>query len=304
MFRNRLPPLDPLIAFEAAARLLSFTRAGEELHLTQAAISQQIRNLEDSLQVKLFTRSHRAVQLTDAGREFQHTVSAILRQLAGATMDIQNVEFREELVIGCDQSFAAHWLNPRLSELRQLLPEITLRVVVADDESESLGGDVHASILHGDGHWTGYRSRELFSEEVFPVCSPDFPRPARGEDWIDWLLRMPLIELSDRHWNWMNWRLWLGRHNIDQPLANRRLQINSYPSVLAVACAGEGLALGWRWLVDDLLAQGRLIRPIEASLQTDFGYHLIWREPQPEDSAVARFRGWLEAQFGPIPPAR
>ena len=89
MLKTRLPPLDPLIAFESAARLLSFTRAGEELHLSQAAISQQIRSLEQSLQVKLFTRSHRAVQLTNEGREYQHTVVAILKQLAGATMDIQ-----------------------------------------------------------------------------------------------------------------------------------------------------------------------------------------------------------------------
>jgi len=298
MFRHRLPPLEPLVAFEAAARLLSFTRAGEELHLTQAAISQQIRNLEESLQVKLFTRSHRAVQLTDAGREFQHTVSAILRQLAGATMDIRHVEFTEELVIGCDQSFAAYWLNPRLPELRRLLPGVSLRIVVADDESESLGSEVQASILHGDGHWSGYRSRELFAEEVFPVCSPDFPQPEAGDDWIEWLLQAPLIELADRHWNWMNWRLWLGGHNIDQPLANRRLQINSYPSVLAAAAAGEGLALGWRCLVDDLLERGRLVRPLGQSLQTDYGYHLIWREPQSDTGPAARFRAWLTEHFG------
>ena len=99
MLKNRLPPLDPLVAFEAAARLLSFTRAGEELHLSQAAISQQIRSLEQSLQVKLFTRSHRAVQLTNEGREYQHTVAAVLKQLAGATMDIQNVEFSRQLVL-------------------------------------------------------------------------------------------------------------------------------------------------------------------------------------------------------------
>ena len=297
MFKNRLPPLEPLIAFEAAARLLSFTRAGEELHLTQAAISQQIRNLEESLEVRLFTRSHRAVQLTDAGREFQHTVSAVLRQLAGATMDIQNVEFREELVIGCDQSFAAFWLNPRLTELRRLFTDVSLRVVVADDETESLGGEVQVSILHGDGNWAGYRSRELFVEEVFPVCSPDFPLPGPGQDWTEWLLQVPLIELADRHWNWMNWRLWLGGHNIDQPLANRTLQINSYPSVITAACAGEGLALGWRYLIDDMVKRGQLIRPLDQSLQTDYGYHLIWREPQLESGVAAQFRNWVTAQF-------
>ena len=118
MLKKRLPPLEPLVAFEAAARLLSFTRAAEELHLSQAAISQQIRSLEAKLQVKLFSRSHRAVQLTNEGREYLHTVAAILTQLAGATMDIQNVEFNQQLVFGCDQSFATQWLSPRISELR------------------------------------------------------------------------------------------------------------------------------------------------------------------------------------------
>ena len=127
MLKQRLPPLEPLIAFEAAARHLSFTRAAEELHLSQAAVSQQIRSLEDSLEVKLFTRSHRAVQLTNEGREYQHTVAMMLKQLAGATTDIQNVEFADQLVIGCDQSFATQWLCPRLGELRKLLPSVTLK---------------------------------------------------------------------------------------------------------------------------------------------------------------------------------
>ena len=207
MFKHRLPPLDPLIAFEAAARLLSFTRAGKELHLTQAAISQQIRNLEQSLQVNLFTRSHRAVQLTNEGRELQHTVSTILRQLAGATMDIKNVEFTEELIIGCDQSFATYWLGPNLPSLRVSLPDVTLRLIATDEENASLGGETQISILHGDGNWPGYQTHQLFDEEVFPVCSPDFSLTGAEENWVDWLLQAPLIDLADSHWNWMNWRL-------------------------------------------------------------------------------------------------
>ena len=301
MYKHRLPPLDPLVAFEAAARLLSFTRAGEELHLTQAAISQQIRNLEESLQVKLFTRSHRAVQLTNEGREFQHTVSAILRQLAGATMDIQNVEFTEELVIGCDQSFATFWLNPNLPSLRSDLPDVSLRLIVSDDEAESLGNEVQISILHGDGNWTGLHCERLFEEEVFPVCSPDFPLKGKDETWVDWLLQAPLIDLADSQWNWMNWRLWLSGNDIDQPLANRRLQINTYPLVIDAACAGQGLALGWRYLVDDLLAEGKLQRPLKQSLKTDYGYYLVWRESAAESTTSKRFRDWLTARFGNAP---
>ena len=297
MIKNRLPPLDPLIAFEAAARHLSFTRAGEELHLSQAAISQQIRSLEESLRVKLFTRSHRAVQLTNEGREYQHTVSAVLKQLAGATMDIRNAEFSQQLVIGCDESFAACWLGPRFDALRRLLPEVALRIVASDDYGESLGADVQVAVLHGDGHWPGFEACRLFDEEVFPVCSPDYDHAGAGEDWVGWLLQAQLIDLADSHWNWMNWRLWLGGNDIDEPLGHRRLQINSYPLLIEAACQGQGVALGWRHLVDDLLAQGRLLRPVEQSLVTEFGYYLLYRDGQQQDSNVMRLRNWLLTQF-------
>jgi LysR family glycine cleavage system transcriptional activator len=293
MLKTRLPPLDPLIAFEAAARLLSFTRAGEELHLSQAAISQQIRGLEQNLQVKLFTRSHRAVQLTNEGREYQHTVVAILKQLAGATMDIQNVEFSRQLVIGCDQSFATQWLSPRIPELRLLMPDVSLRIIASDDYRESLGSDVQVAVLHGDGLWPGFQATRLFDEEVFPVCSPGFDYDLASQDWVKWLLQAQLIDLADSHWNWMNWRLWLSGNNIDQPLANRNLQINSYPLVIDAACTGQGVALGWRYLVDDLIAQGRLLRPLEQSLKTDLGYYFICRDNLQDDVSVLSLRTWL-----------
>jgi len=300
MLKNRLPPLDPLIAFEAAARLLSFTRAAEELHLSQAAISQQIRSLEDSLQVKLFTRSHRAVQLTNEGREYQHTVAAILKQLAGATMDIQNVEFSQQLVIGCDQSFATQWLSPRLAQLRQLMPAVTLRIIASDDYNESLGSEVQIAVMHGDGLWPGFQVLPLFDDDVFPLCSPEFDYELAQQDWVSWLLQAQLIDLADSHWNWMNWRLWLGGNNIDQPLGNRNLQLNSYPLVIDAACAGQGVALGWGHLVDDLIASNRLVRPLKQSLKTDLGYYCIYRDNLEKDANVVRFRNWLTHQFDPV----
>ena len=297
MLKKRLPPLEPLIAFEAAARLLSFTRAAEELHLSQAAISQQIRSLEARLQVKLFSRSHRAVQLTNEGREYLHTVAAILKQLAGATMDIQNVEFNRQLVLGCDQSFATQWLSPRIAELRSLLPDLSLRIVASDNYDESLGAEVQAAVLHGDGEWPGFVSQRLFAEEVFPVCSPDYPHQLAQQDWVSWLLQAQLIDLADNHWNWMSWRLWLGGNDIDEPLANRNLQINSYPLVIDAACAGLGVALGWRGLVDDLISSGKLIRPLRQSLQTEFGYYFICRDSLQADPIIQQLERWLLQAF-------
>jgi len=300
MLKKRLPPLEPLIAFEAAARLLSFTRAGEELHLSQAAISQQIRSLESSLRVKLFTRSHRAVQLTNEGREYLHTVAAILKQLAGATMDIQNVEFSRQLVIGSDQSFATQWLSPRIAQLRSVLPEVSLRIIASDNYAESLGPEVQVAILHGDGQWPGFRASRLFDEEVFPVCSPDYAHELAGQDWVSWLLQAQLIDLADSHWNWMNWRLWLGGNEIDAPLGNRNLQFNSYPLVIDAACAGQGVALGWGYLVDELIAADRLLRPLQQSLRTEFGYYLICRENLLDDPVILRLQNWMTSTLGEI----
>ncbi|MEM7563485.1 MAG: LysR substrate-binding domain-containing protein [Pseudomonadota bacterium] len=304
MLKSRLPPLEPLIAFEAAARLLSFTRAGEELHLTQAAISQQIRSLEESLQVKLFTRSHRAVQLTNEGREYQHTVAAVLKQLAGATTDIQNTKIIRKLTIGCDQSFATQWISPKLDALREILPDTAIRMVASDDDDECLASDVQLTILHGDGNWPGLNSRLLFEEEVFPVCSPDYRQPLAQADWAEWLLESDLIDLSDSHWNWMNWRLWLGGNEVERPLGNRLLQINSYPLVIEAACNSHGVALGWRYLIDDLIQQGRLIKPFDRSLKTEYGYYLIWHDSALKDESVRAFSDWLCLQFGcdPIHP--
>ncbi len=297
MLKSRLPPLDPLIAFEAAARLLSFTRAAEELHLSQAAVSQQIRSLEDKLGIQLFTRSHRAVQLTNEGREYQHTVAAMLKQLAGATMDIQQLGASRQLVLACDQSFATQWLVPRLDALRAELADVTLRIIASDDDGECLARDVELAILHGDGNWPGYRAERLFDEEVFPVCSPAYAPARAADDWVGWLLEAQLIDLADSHWNWMNWRLWLGGHDIDEPLAGRKLQINSYPLVIDAACAGHGVALGWRFLVDDLIDAGRLLRPVAQSLRTEFGYYLIFRDAEVADPHAARVRDWLRRQF-------
>jgi LysR family transcriptional regulator, glycine cleavage system transcriptional activator len=296
MYKRRLPPLDPLIAFEAAARLLSFTRASEELHLTQAAISQQIRSLEESLQVKLFTRSHRAVQLTREGREFQHTVSVILRQLAGATTDIRLTEVSQKLTLSCDLSIAQLWLAPRLSALKNQFPELSFHLIASDEDKDCLSDEVQLVMIHGTGDWPGFISYRLFDETVFPVCAPDYPQ-ATDKDWEKWLVNAELLDLEDSHWNWLNWRVWLGSYQIDQPLPHRNLRINNYPLIIEAACQGQGVALGWSVLVDDLIDQGRLVKPTPVSLTTKLGYYLLVRESRQNDAQVAEVRDWLITQF-------
>ena len=294
--RQQLPSLDYLIAFEAAARLLSFTAAARELNLTQAAISQQIRALERGLGVPLFLRSHRAVQLTSAGRQYQHTVAMALVHLADATTEARNIGAASSLTIAVDESLAAFWLMPRLAAFRQLAPELALRLVVSYDEAVCLAEDVDVALMFGGGHWPGFTVQPLFPEEVFPVCSPAYAASNPGLSSLDRLARAVLIDLEDEHWNWLTWRIWLTELGVTVPASHRPLRINSYPLVIEAARRGHGLALGWRYLVDDDLASGALVRPLSESVSTALGYHALRKERGKPSRHAADFCDWLMEQ--------
>ena len=290
-------PLDPLVAFEAAARHLSFTRAAEELNLSQAAVSQQIRNLEDSLGTALFIRTHRAVRLSSAGRSYQHTVSSALRHLAAATHDLRKPPGSQRLTIAADQSIAAMWLMPRLPGFQREHESVRLRLVASDDERDCLGDDIQLSIIHGDGHWPGYQARKLFAEEVFPVCSPAYLEAMAPVRSCADLLNGQLLALEDEHWNWMNWQTWLSANDLHLPAGQAALQINSYPLLIDAARNGQGIALGWRYLVDDDLQNGRLVVVLDKTVETQYGYYLVWPETAQLTNAAVQFMQWALSAY-------
>jgi len=306
--RKDLPPLEFLVAFEAAARLGGFTAAAEELNLTQAAVSRQIRLLEQNLGRQLFTRAHRAVRLTPEGRDFQHTVSLALSHVANAARGLRVVEDNVQLTVAADQSAAALWLLPKLEDFQRAHGEIDLRLISSDVEADCLAEEVDLAIVHGDGNWPGFEAELLLDEEVFPVCSPAyFDRHGAIAQPSDLLGRV-LIDLDDDHWNWINWRVWLTEQKVDLPQTPsrdgtgtgpaglRRLVINSYPLIVQAARDGLGVALGWRHLVDAPLAAGALVRPLEQTVRTKLGYYLLIRRDRGASPQAEAFRGWLRAQ--------
>ncbi|MEM7057901.1 MAG: LysR substrate-binding domain-containing protein [Pseudomonadota bacterium] len=298
--RRTLPPLDPLVAFEAAARHQSFTRAAEELALSQAAVSQRIRQLEDHIGTPLFVRANRRVQLTTAGRTLQHAASPALRRIAAATEDVRHRPGRARLTIAADQSIAAMWLMPRLDAFRGTLDQDTsVRVVASDDPTDCLADDIELAILHGAGDWPGRQAALLFPEEVFPVCAPYYLTRHGPLSQAEQLLQHPLLELDDVQWDWMNWRGWLSTIGVDGIAQAEPLRINSYPLIIEAAKAGQGLALGWRHLVDQPMAEGQLVAPLPNSVTTEFGYYLIWPADRPLDPLTAAFRNWLLGQTAP-----
>ncbi|MBI1384338.1 MAG: LysR family transcriptional regulator [Rhizobiales bacterium] len=290
--KRQLPPLGTLVAFEAAARLESFSRAAEEINVTQAAVSRQIHLLETSLRCRLFTRQHRSVKLTPEGRDYLHVVVRSLSHLANATQEQRLASADRSLTIGCDETVALMWLMPRLTEFRSRARDVAIRVVVNNDESVCLASDITIAILHGDGRWSERESRMIIEDIVVPVCSPSYlesrPRIERPED----LVEEDLLDLEDNHWHWINWRIWLTDHGVNLPSSQRRLTFTSYPAILEAARLGNGIALGWKQLLVEDFERGSLVRVGDWQVQTGLGYYLAWTSRRQLTRLEAEFCVW------------
>lgn len=295
--KQQLPPLDPLIAFEAAARHLSFTRAAEELNLSQAAVSQQIRNLEHNLGVSLFIRKHRTISLSPQGREYQHTVNNVLSQLANASEEIRELHDPPRLTIGADHSMASMWLIPNLHRFKGEPSTISVRVIASDEPADCLNSTIDIALIHGDGNWPGYDSEKLFDEEIFPVCSANYHSKTSLPMPVEFLTDETLLDLEDGNWDWMNWRTWLSQNQVNTPAYHRSLQINHYPLLIDAVKNGQGIALGWKFLVDRDLENGNLIRATRESIKTAFGYYLVWSNQQPLSEPATTFIHWCRHHF-------
>lgn len=291
--------MEPLIAFESAARHLSFTAAAAELNLSQAAVSQQIRNLEQALGVSLFIRSHRAITLSREGQVYRYTVLAALRQIAAATQELKLPAVGSRLTVGADQSIAAMWLIPRLPDFQRQFRDYTVRIVASDVEHDCLADDIDIAIIHGDGHWPAHSAEPLFAEQVIAVCSPGYLALHPELDSIESLTGQTLLNLENSHWNWMDWRTWLSLNDVHLPVRHQGLQVNSYPLLIDAARNGQGVALGWRYLIDQDLVDGTLVQPVDATASTDFGYYLVAADDNATHPGVIHFREWARNCIAP-----
>lgn len=291
--KRRLPHLDPLVAFEAAARHSSFALAARDLSVTGSAVSQQIRTLEAQLGVKLFARGHRSVQLTERGQDFYNSVSIALLHLENAANAVRSHRSDLQLEIATDTSIAALWLMPRLARFESRYPDVSLRLNISDNQADLLTESTQIAVVHGDGSWRGYASERLFEEEVFPVCAPEWLARWQGEFAAEDLAAAGLLDLEYEHWDWMNWSIWLTETGLSLPSAPRKLRTNNYPVIMAAAIRGAGVALGWRYLVDDYLEQGVLVRPVRESVKTENGYFIAWPYNDKLPPLAQAFKDWL-----------
>lgn len=296
---HALPPLDLLVGFEAAARHLSFTRAGEELYLTQSAVSRQMKELEDQLGVPLFERRHRALALTEAGQQFYAATAQVLTTMRGATERLRRQAGRKRpLSVTTTNSFASLWLIPRLAGFTRTHAGVDVRIT-ADTRVQNLERDgLDIAIRHGPASLAGSNAIKLFGEKVFPVASPKLLKRVALRKPAD-LARHTLLQYDDpdnRH-PWLHWRTWLEVARLADLRPAGTLVFSGYEQIVPAAVEGHGVALGRLPLVGDLVRSGRLVAPFpETVTEPARGYFAIVSRDAQSRPEVADFVAWLRGE--------
>ena len=291
MSARRLPPLTALRAFEAAGRHANFVRAADELSITPAAVSQQVRTLEGYLGVRLFTRRARGVELTRAGAEYARSVGLLLEQLALATERARRSDQPRRLTIATTPSFAATWLMPRLAGFLELHPEYDVRLSTSNVVADFARQEIDVAVRYGAGRWPALKAQLLLPAELFPVCSPSFRQGTRP-------LRVPadlkpraLLRLTTDEWpKWLD-AAGLGSLRAEGP------QFSDIGLLTQAAVAGQGVALGQSVIVASELAAGRLIEPFKLRIPSGLSYYLVAPPELFQSQKVAAFYRWLREQI-------
>lgn len=292
--RRFLPPMRDLRAFEACARLGSFTAAAAELNLTQSAVSRQIRSLEDLLGVALFLRERQTVRLTPAGQSYAHDVREALQRIAGASLSISANPQGGVLNLAILPTFGTRWLAPRLPDFISRHPGITLNLVTRLAPFDFRLDAVDAAIHYGRADWPGAELDFLLPETVVPACSPALRRQ-HGITQPQDLLGAPLLHLASRP---DAWERWFRTHGI--PAGNvPGMQLDQFAVMTQAAIAGLGVALLPEFLFQGELARGDLVPALDAPMQSVEGYYLACPSHRAGFGPLQAFRAWLLAETAP-----
>ena len=296
---HRLPPLNALKAFEVAGRHMSFSRAAEELHVTPAAISHQIKALETNLGVKLFRRLNRSLQLTEAGQACLPGLRSAFETMASAVGRVRDKEDWNVLTISAPPAFGARWLVPRIVDFRTANPQIQVRIDPAIRSMDPVRDSVDVAIEFSQGHYSGRSvqrsAQRLFGQDVFPVCSPELldgknplttPDDLRGHTLIHF--DAPMDDPG-----WPNWETWLRANNVDRLDPNKGPHFTSPNFTTQALLAGHGVALMAELVVESELATGTLVKPFDISYPGDLSYWALATSVDSEDDPVTLFWNWL-----------
>jgi LysR family glycine cleavage system transcriptional activator len=295
--RSMLTSLNGLVLFEASARLLSFSRAASELGLTQSAVSHAIKQLETTLLVELFSRSHRALSLTPEGERLYLVVTDSLGAIAETIEHISGrVAAGEELSIAVSTSFATHWLLPRVAGFRSAFPDVRLRIQTVDRDVELQWEHIDLAIRLGDGHWPEYDRVKLWPETLYAVCSPGYLAAHGTAATLDDLSRRLLIHYEDHFRHRMDWWEWFAGQGFKPARLDRPLRLTDYAVTLQAAMDGQGIAIGWRPIIDDMVADGRLVLAYPAPVATERHFYIVTQKKASGRKPLSLFCDWLAKQ--------
>lgn len=296
---RRLPPLNALKAFEAAARHLSFARAAEELFLTPSAISHQIKALEEQVGVKLFQRKGRNVSLTDAGGRYYPALRQAFDQMNTATEDLAQSTALGALTINVLPTFAIRWLLPRISGFQQRHPEIEVRITTSISTIDFGRTEADAAVRFGDGNWPGLAARLLMTEEIVPVCSPDLLKADRPLVTPADLKHYQLLHDINRPDTWRRWLTAVGETSIDP---EKGLKLETTNLAVQGAIQGLGVVPANPSLVQDELDRGLLIEPFAFHLRIANGYYLVYPKAHADRPRLHAFETWLTEMTASLDP--
>lgn len=294
--RYQLPPLELLPAFEAAARTLSFTRAGQELFITQSAVSRQIKALEDYLGCALFERLTRALKLTAEGDDLYRTATDVLARLHVTAQKLRGSAVPRQLTLTTTPGFASLWLIPRLPRLMAAHPQLDVRIAASNSVVHLERSLIDLAIRYASAAAAPAGAVRLFGEEVFPVCAPalrkDRGRPLRKPEDLRHHVLLHLDSPAGRG-TWLDWETWLGAFGLTGLEPAGALHFSQYDQMIHAAIAGQGVALGRSPLVTRALQSRKLVAPFSGSQEAARAYYLIRSPLAAHKAQVQVFVDWL-----------
>lgn len=291
---RRIGPLNPLRAFEVAARHLSFTFAADELCVTQGAISRAVKTLEDYYGARLFKRVGNGLELTPKSRILAHRLTDIFAQMADATDDFLGQKTSHVLTVWTYTSFMLGFLIPRLPDFQLHHPDIRVRLVSATDSAEFSSDQVDVRLRYGRGHWQGFDSTLLFRESLRPICSPKLLEPGRSTMDISDLSKHVLLHFEGRRNDWADWLATAGHCDM-APRDN--LVFDELSVATQAAISGVGIAMAQKVYFHAEIANGLLVAPFEHELPRELGYYLTVARERRNAYYIATFRDWLLRQL-------
>lgn len=293
--RDLIPSANALVVFETAGRRLSFTAAAQELGMTQAAVSYAVKGLEQHLGLPLFHRRHRAVALTEAGARLHADVTLGLGHIRRSLETLIPQARGGHVTLSASTAFASFWMLPRLQTFRDALPGVELRLQTSFRDLDIAAEGIPLAIRGGDpADWPGYGAGLLAAEEVWAVAAPSYLARAGTPATPAALKRHRLIHLEEPHRPAATWADWFADAGEAGPVPEG-FRFNDYALLIQAVMEGQGVALGWKHLIERLVAAGLLVRLTGHAMRTGRDFHVVWPASRPLPAAASRVRDWLLA---------